>query len=129
MLVSRIFFLYPKCFISFNPFPHNDTFWHPWKTSLLKTLWEKEKLLTTSNFSFSHSVFYPFAYFLPFSSNLKLSTANSFSLEESKNLSSGNGLRELRLVCTFSNFLICKYFNLNNGKICHLAGSAWLKVL
>ena len=28
--------------------------------SLLKTLWEKEKLLVTSNFSFSHSVFYPF---------------------------------------------------------------------
>ena len=25
----------------------------------LKTLWEKEKLLVTSNFSFSHSVFYP----------------------------------------------------------------------
>ena len=35
----------------------------PWvlrfcRTSLLKTLWEKEKLLVTSNFSFSHSVFY-----------------------------------------------------------------------
>ena len=29
-------------------------------TSLLKTPWEKEKLLVTSNFSFSHSVFYPF---------------------------------------------------------------------
>ena len=29
-------------------------------TSLLKTLWEKEKLLVTSNFSFSHSVFYSF---------------------------------------------------------------------
>ena len=29
-------------------------------TSLLKTLREKEKLLVTSNFSFSHSVFYPF---------------------------------------------------------------------
>ena len=27
--------------------------------SLLKTLWEKEKLLVTSNFSFSHSVFLP----------------------------------------------------------------------
>ena len=26
---------------------------------LLKTLWEKEKLLVKSNFSFSHSVFYP----------------------------------------------------------------------
>ena len=45
---------------SFNTFPHNDTFWHPWETRLLKTLWEKEKLLVTSNFSFSHSVFYLF---------------------------------------------------------------------
>ena len=44
----------------FNPFPHNDTFWCPWETNLLKTLWEKEKLLVTSNFSFSHSVFYLF---------------------------------------------------------------------
>ena len=43
-----------------NPFPHNDTFWCPWETSLLKALWEKEKLLVTSNFSFSHSVFYLF---------------------------------------------------------------------
>ena len=37
----------------------------PWilrvcSTSLLKTQWEKEKLLVTSNFSFSHSVFYLF---------------------------------------------------------------------
>ena len=40
-----------------NPFPHNDTFWRPWETSLLKTLWEKEKLLIRSNFSFSHRVF------------------------------------------------------------------------
>ena len=44
----------------FNPFPHNDTFWRPWETSLLKTLCEKEKLLVMSNFSFSHSVFYLF---------------------------------------------------------------------
>ena len=35
-------------------------FWCPWETSLLKTLWEKEKLRVTSNFSFSHSVFYLF---------------------------------------------------------------------
>ena len=33
----------------FNPFPHNDTFWCPWKTTLLKTLWEKKKLLVTSS--------------------------------------------------------------------------------
>ena len=43
-----------------NPFPHNNTFWRPWETSLLKTLWEKNKLLVTSNFSFSHKVFYLF---------------------------------------------------------------------
>ena len=43
-----------------NRFPHSDTFWRPWETILLKTLREKEKLLVTSNFSFSHSVFYPF---------------------------------------------------------------------
>ena len=41
-----------------NLFPHNAAFWCSWETSLLKTLWEKEKLLVTSNFSFSHSVFY-----------------------------------------------------------------------
>ena len=46
--------------VKVNPFPHNDSFWRPWETRLWKTLWEKEKLLITSNFSFSHSVFYPF---------------------------------------------------------------------
>ena len=43
-----------------NPFPNNDSFWRPWETSLLKTRWAKEKLLVMSNFSFTHSVFYPF---------------------------------------------------------------------
>ena len=49
-----------KTEITINQFPHNDTFWHHWETNLLKTLWEKEKLLIISNFSFSHSVFYRF---------------------------------------------------------------------
>ena len=43
----------------FNPFPNKPWFLRVYSTSLLKTLWEKEKLLVTSNFSFSHSVFYP----------------------------------------------------------------------
>ena len=43
-----------------NPFPNKLWFLHVCSTSLLKTLWEKEKLLVTSNFSFSHSVFSPF---------------------------------------------------------------------
>ena len=45
---------------SFNPFPNKPWFLRVCSTSLLKTLWEKEKLLIASNFSFSHSVFYPF---------------------------------------------------------------------
>ena len=43
-----------------NPFPNKPWFLRVCSTSLLKTLWEKEKLLVTSNFSFSHGLFYPF---------------------------------------------------------------------
>ena len=46
--------------VTVNPFPNKPWFLHLCSTSLLKTLCEKEKLLVTSNFSFSHSVFYPF---------------------------------------------------------------------
>ena len=35
--------------------------------------------------------------FLPFSSSLKLSSANSFSLKQSKNLSFGKGLRGIEV--------------------------------
>ena len=58
---------------------------------VLKTLREKKKLLVTSNFSFSHSVSIRMDNVLPFSSNLKLSSANSFSLEESKFRRLGKG--------------------------------------
>ena len=44
----------------FNPFPNKPWFLRVCSTGLLKTLWEKEKLLATSNFSFSHSVFLSF---------------------------------------------------------------------
>ena len=42
-----------------NPFPNKPWFLRVYSTILSKTLWEKEKLLVTSNFSFSHGVFYP----------------------------------------------------------------------
>ena len=45
---------------SFNLFPNKPWFLRVCKTSLWETLWEKEKLLETSNFSFSHSVLHPF---------------------------------------------------------------------
>ena len=38
------------------------TFNDPHTGSLLKTLWEKEKMLVTSIFSFSHNVFHPSQY-------------------------------------------------------------------
>ena len=83
---------FTKCqFQCINPFPNNPWFLRVCSTSLLKTLWEKEKLLITSNFSFSHSVFYPFEELLPFLSNLKLLSANSFCLEESKICRLGKG--------------------------------------
>ena len=43
-----------------NPFPNKPWFLRVCSVSLRKTLREKEKLLVTSNFSFSHSVFFPF---------------------------------------------------------------------
>ena len=49
-----------------------------------ETLWEKEKLLVTSNFSFSTVFSNCSEKFLPFLSNLRLSSANSFSLGLSK---------------------------------------------
>ena len=51
-LVSTLLKLY-----SVNPFPNKPWFLRVCSTSLLKTQWEKEKLLATSNFSFSRSVF------------------------------------------------------------------------
>ena len=47
-------------FLLIKPFPNKPWFLSVCSTSLLKTLWEKEKLLVMSNFSLSHSVFYPF---------------------------------------------------------------------
>ena len=82
---------YPRLMAFLNPFPNKPWFLRVCSISLLKTPWEKEKLLVTSNFSFSHSVFYPFKKILPFSSNLKLSSANYLSLGQSKICRLGKG--------------------------------------
>ena len=44
----------------FNPFPNKPRVLRVCSICLLKKLWEKDKLLVTSNFSFSHIIFYPF---------------------------------------------------------------------
>ena len=60
LIVSFSLFLYCMISICFNPFPSKPLFLRVCSASLLKTLREKEKLLITSNLSFSHRVFYHF---------------------------------------------------------------------
>ena len=50
----------PRSCWMLNRFPNKPWFLHVCSTSLLKTLWEKEKLLVTSISSFSRSVLYRF---------------------------------------------------------------------
>ena len=79
-------------YFSLNLFPNKPLFLHVCSRNLLKTTRKKEKLLVTSNFSFFHNVFLTrLENFPPFSSNLKLSSANSFSLEESQICRLGKG--------------------------------------
>ena len=74
-----------------NPFPSKPWFLRVCSTSLLKTMGKKEKLLVMSNFSFFHTVFYPFEELSAIFIKFKLLFANSFSLENSKICCLGKG--------------------------------------
>ena len=63
-----------------NPLPNKPWFLRVCSTSLLKTLWKKKKLLVTSNFSFSHSVFYHFGEFCAFFIKFRIVVSNLFQL-------------------------------------------------
>ena len=78
---------------SFNPFPNKSLFLRVCSTSLLKTLWEKERLLETSNFSFSHSVFYPVITLSAVFIKFKIVVCKHFQFGRVQNLSSGKGLK------------------------------------
>ena len=56
----NIFFVTFFPYICIYPFTNKSMLLRVYSTSLLKTLREKEKMLVTINFSFSHSFFYPF---------------------------------------------------------------------
>ena len=96
----------------FNPFPHNDTFRCLWERSLLKILWEKEKLLVhaISPFPTMFSTLSKTEIIIFVTFNL--SSANAFNFHQSKNLSSGNGLNIL-LLDHCLNMLITKKANVN----------------
>ena len=57
----------------------------------MQTLWEKEKLLILNNFSFSHSVFYPFGELSAFSNKFQV-VCKLFQFGSIKNLSFGKEL-------------------------------------
>ena len=76
----------------FNPFPNNSWFLCVCSISLLKTLWEKGEIASNEQFFLFPQCFLPILKnFLPLSSHLKLSSANSLNLEESKICRLGKG--------------------------------------
>ena len=75
-----------------KPFPNKPLFLRVCSKSLMKTLWEMKNLLVTDFLFFSQSVFHPFGKLSVIFINLKMSSAKSLSLEESKILSFGKGL-------------------------------------
>ena len=85
---------YIECY---NPFPNKPLSLRVGSESLLKTLWEKEKLLVTSNFSFSRSVFYLFGELSFIFIELKVVVCKLFLVWKSKKkMSFGKGLNTMR---------------------------------
>ena len=80
--------------IYINPFPNKPRFLRVCITSLLKTLREKEKLLVTSNFSYSHSVFFPFGEHSAIFIKFEIVVCKLFHCGKSEILSFGKGLIE-----------------------------------
>ena len=75
---------------TFNPFPNKPWFLHFCCTSLENTV-GKEEIACHEQFLLFPVFSTGFENFATFSSNLKLSSANSFSLEESKIFRLGKG--------------------------------------
>ena len=146
-LVTSIFFFYQnvcksyfsyshqKSVLSIEHLTHSHTMtpWRPWGTSLSKTQGKRRNCPSRAIARHEQFLLFPvffirFDTFLQFSSNLKLSSANSLSLEESKicHLVMGSGIKTLcdnyvlltisRLgniisIFSWSQYLIHKYFN------------------
>ena len=95
LVATCLFCKFLHCFAfsnhSMNPFPNKPWFLRVCSTSLLKTLWEKEKLLVTSNFSFSHSVFYLFEELSAIFIEFEIVVCKLFQFGRVLNMSFGKG--------------------------------------
>ena len=78
---------------TFYPFPNKTWFLCGCSTSLLKTLWEKEKLPVSSNFSFFHNVFYPLGELYAIFIEFEIVVCKLFEFGRVYNLSFGKGLK------------------------------------
>ena len=92
---------------TFNPLPSKPWFLRVCSRSLLKTLWEKEKLLVMSNFSFSHTVFYPFGGLSTIFIKYDIVVCKLFQFGRVEKLSFGKGLTTL-VMKPFENTVIKK---------------------
>ena len=77
---------------SLNPFPNKPWFLRMCGKSLLKTMWKKEKLLVTSNFTFFHGVFYPFSELSAIFTRFEIVLCKLIQLIRVQNLLFGKGL-------------------------------------
>ena len=100
----------------FTPFPNKPWFLRVCRTSLLKTLREKEKLLVTSNFSFSHSVFCPFGGLSAIFIKFKKVVCKLFQFGRVKNLTFGKELLPFPKI----NFNFSAKFNLSSANAFNL---------
>ena len=73
----------PKISLTGKGFPKNPTFNDPKEEGFGKTLWEQEKMLVTSIFSFSHSVIYSFNS-LPYEKIFDWSELKAFASDKRK---------------------------------------------
>ena len=93
LLFVQCVFFHHRRIPTINPFSNNPWFLRVCSTILLKTLCEKEKLLVTSNFSFSHSVFCRSGELSGIFIKFEFVVCKLFQFGRVQTLSSGKGLR------------------------------------
>ena len=91
MCLSAFIFEYPQINISDQPFPKQALIFTCMQYKSFENTVEKEKLLIRAISLFPTAFSNHLKNFLPHTSNLKLLSANSFSLEESKICRLGKG--------------------------------------
>ena len=110
-----------------NPFPNKPWFLYVCSTSHFKTLWEKEKLLITSNFSFSHIFFYPFGKLSAIFIKFKIAICKIFQFGTVLNLTYGTGLNGNPLILCFHISLIL--MNMRKNTFENIVGKGNMMVL